>query len=113
MDYIDNINEHLANRIVSRVKPDIVAFCVKNEIGYGDSDEFIEQFDVTEFDDFSMLLNEEIANAAMYYSDAYEILRKVTGFSRHDILIEPVRDMSEEEKALFCSLRNFLYKGCL
>ncbi|MBQ7962645.1 MAG: peptide chain release factor N(5)-glutamine methyltransferase [Clostridia bacterium] len=36
--------------------------------------------------------------------DAYEILRKVTGFSRHDILIEPVRDMSEEEKALFCSL---------
>ena len=29
--------------------------------------------------------------------DAYEILRKVTGFSRHDILIEPVRDMSEEE----------------
>lgn len=36
--------------------------------------------------------------------DAYEILRKVTGFSRHDILIQPVRDMCEAEKALFVSL---------
>ena len=48
MDYIDNINEHLANRIVSRNKPEIVAFCVKNEIGYDDFDEFAEQFDVAE-----------------------------------------------------------------
>ena len=36
--------------------------------------------------------------------DAYEILRKVTGFSRHDILIQPIRDMCESEKSLFVSL---------
>lgn len=75
MDYIDNINEHLANRIVSRNKPEIVAFCVKNEIGYDDFDEFAEQFDVAEFDDFTTMFLEEIADASMHYSDAYEILR--------------------------------------
>lgn len=75
MDYIDNINEHLANRIVSRNKPEIVAFCEKNEIGYDDEEEFMEQFDVAEFDDFTTLLLEEIADASMHYGDAYEILR--------------------------------------
>lgn len=36
--------------------------------------------------------------------DASEILRKVTGFSRHDILIQPEREVSEEELLLFYSL---------
>lgn len=88
MDYIDNINEHLANRIVSRNKPEIVAFCVKNEIGYDDGDEFAEQFDVTEFDDFAMLLDEEIADAAMHYSDAYEILRDYGWLTNWDDLTD-------------------------
>lgn len=57
--------------------------------------------------DLKALVNEasgELVTSDAPDVDAYEILRKVTGFSRHDILIEPVRDMSEEEKALFCSL---------
>ncbi len=36
--------------------------------------------------------------------DASEILRKVTGFSRHDILIQPEREVCEEELLLFHSL---------
>ena len=88
MDYINKINEHLANRIVSRVKPDIIAFCVKNEIGYDDEEEFAEQFDVTEFDDFTMLLEEEIADAAMHYSDAYEILRDYGWLTNWDDLTD-------------------------
>ena len=28
--------------------------------------------------------------------DAYEILKKATGFSRHDLLIQPEREVSEE-----------------
>lgn len=36
--------------------------------------------------------------------DASEILRKVTGFSRHDILVQPEREVSEEELELFYSL---------
>ena len=33
--------------------------------------------------------------------DAYEILRKVTGFSRQDILIKSERDVCEEKLAEF------------
>ena len=88
MDYINNINEHLANRIVSRNKPEIVAFCVKNEIGYGDFDEFAEQFDVAEFDDFTTLLLEEITDASMHYGDAYEILRDYGWLSNWDKLTD-------------------------
>jgi release factor glutamine methyltransferase len=36
--------------------------------------------------------------------DAYEILKKSTGFSRHDILMHPVREVSEEKLTLFNSL---------
>ena len=86
MDYINNINEYLANRIVDRNKSEIVEFCVNN--GIDDSDEFIEQFDVTEFDDFTMLLEEEIADAAMHYSDAYEILRDYGWLTNWDDLTD-------------------------
>ena len=88
MDYIDNIIEHLASRIVSRNESEIVDFCVNNGIGYGDSDEFVEQFDVTEFDDFTTMLLEEIADAAMHYGDAYEILRDYGWLSNWDKLTD-------------------------
>lgn len=88
MDYIDNIIEHLASRIVSRNESEIVDFCVNNGIGYGDSDEFVEQFDVAEFDDFTTLLLEEIADAAMHYGDAYEILKEYGWLSNWDKLTD-------------------------
>ena len=46
MDYIEDIIENLATRIVSNNESEIVEFCVNNGIGYGDSEEFVEQFDV-------------------------------------------------------------------
>ena len=84
MDYIDNINEHLATRILDRKQSEIVKFCVDN--GIDDSEEFAEQFDLEEFEsDFTRLLLDEIADAAMYYSDAYEILKDygwLTGWNK-------------------------------
>lgn len=88
MDYIDNIVEHLATRIVSRNKPDIIGFCVENGISYGDEEEFVEQFDVEEFDDFTTLLLEEIADASMHYGDAYEILKEYGWLSNWDKLTD-------------------------
>ena len=88
MDYIEDITENLATRIVSRNKPDIIGFCVKNGIGYDDEEEFVEQFDVAEFDDFTTLLLEEIADASMHYGDAYEILKEYGWLSNWDRLID-------------------------
>ena len=89
MDYIEDITENLATRIVSRNKPDIIGFCVKNGIGYDDEEEFVEQFDVEEFErDFTRLLLEEIADAAMHYGDAYEILKEYGWLSNWDRLID-------------------------
>ena len=89
MDYIEDIIENLATRIVSNNESEIVEFCVNNGIGYGDSEEFVEQFDVDEFeDDFTTLLLEEIADAAMYYGDAYEILKEYGWLSHWDELTD-------------------------
>ena len=88
MDYIDDIVENLATRIVSRNKPDIIGFCVENGISYGDEEEFVEQFDVAEFDDFTTLLLEEIADASMHYGDAYEILKEYGWLSNWDKLTD-------------------------
>lgn len=86
MDYIEDIIENLATQIVSNNESEIVEFCVNNGIGYGDSEEFVEQFDVEEFeDDFATLLLDEIADAAMHYGDAYEILAEygwLTGWDK-------------------------------
>lgn len=87
MDYIEDIIENLATRIVDRNKSEIVEFCVNN--GIGDSEEFAEQFDVEEFErDFTRLLLEETADAAMYYSDAYEILKEYGWLSNWERLID-------------------------
>ena len=88
MDYIDDIVENLANRIVSRNKPEIVAFCAENGISSDDEEEFAEQFDVAEFDDFTTLLLEEIADASMHYGDAYEILKDYGWLSNWDKLTD-------------------------
>ena len=88
MDYINKVIEGVATRIVSRNDSEIVEFCVNNGIGYGDIDEFVEQFDVEEFDNFTSLLIEEIGDVAMYYTDAYEILRDYGWLSNWDKLTD-------------------------
>ena len=86
MDYIDNIIENLAIRIIDRNESEIVNFCIEN--GINDSDEFVEQFDVDNFDNLTNLLIEEIGDAAMHYTDAYEILRDYGWLSNWDKLTD-------------------------
>ena len=87
MDYIEKIIEGVASRIVYKNDSEIVEFCVNNGIGYGDIDEFVEQFDM-EFVDFRGILLEEIADITMYYSDAYEILKEYGWLTNWDKLTD-------------------------
>lgn len=88
MDYIEKIIGYLASQIVIRNEHEIVKFCVNNGIGYGDIDEFVEQFDVEEFDDFNRLLINEIVDATMYYTDAFEILKEYGWLTNWDKLTD-------------------------
>lgn len=88
MDYIEKIIGYLASQIVFRNEHEIVKFCVNNGIGYGDIDEFVEQFDVEEFDDFNRLLINEIIDATMYYTDAFEILKEYGWLTNWDKLTD-------------------------
>lgn len=85
MDYFENIIGYVAAEVVRKSKDALIEFCRENEIGYWDDEKFVELVDLTDFIDVYPLVLEEIADAAMHYGDAYEILSEsgwLTGWNK-------------------------------